>query len=72
MVGMTMRYTKELLELEAQIDEYKRSIAIEEARVAKLHADGEPIEGELQPLKQMEEALRQAEVSRDVLRGKKS
>jgi chromosome segregation ATPase len=66
-----VRYTRELFQLEAQIAELKQSIAIEEARVGKLHADGEPIEEELKPLKQLEEELRQAEASRDAIRGKK-
>jgi hypothetical protein len=67
-----VRYTKELLQVEAQIAELKQSIAIEESRVGKLHADGEPIEGELRPLKQLEEELRQAETSRDAILSKKS
>ena len=70
--GCTMiRYSKELLQLEAQIEELKQSIAVEEARVGKLHADGEPIEDELKPLKQLENALRQAEGRRDAILGRK-
>ena len=67
-----VRYTKELLQVEAQIAGLKQSIAIEEARVGKLHADGEPIEEELRPLKLLEEELRQAEAGRDAILGKKS
>jgi hypothetical protein len=67
-----VRYTKELLQLEAQIAELKQSIAIEEARVGKLHADDEPIDDDLKPLKQLEEELRQAEMRRDAISGRKA
>jgi hypothetical protein len=66
-----MQYRKELLQLEAQIAELKETIAIEEARVGKLHADGEPIEDELKPLKLLEDQLRQAEAKREAILGKK-
>jgi hypothetical protein len=61
-----------LAELELRIDELKQLMAVEEARVGKLHADGEPLEDELKLLKQLEEELRQAETSREAILGKKS
>jgi hypothetical protein len=60
------------LRLESQIAELKQTIAIEEARIGKLHADDEPIEEELRPLKQLEVELRQAEANRDAIVGKTS
>jgi hypothetical protein len=66
-----VQYRKKLLQLEAQIAELKETIAIEEARVGKLHADGEPIEDELKPLKLLKDQLRQAEAKREAILGKK-
>jgi hypothetical protein len=67
-----MQYTKDLLQLEAQIAELKQRVAIEEARVGKLHADGEPIDEELKPLKLLEDELRQAEMRRDAISATKA